>query len=116
VAGIGPVLLNTLPWATENERTDVFAVCQLPLPALPPSFLESVAASRQLLVVEEHAARGGLGEYLAAALAREGIAFRLHHRHAAGYPAGRYGSQSYHQQQSGLDKTSLQAAVAGLIA
>ena len=116
VAGIGPVLLNTLPWAAENGRTDVFAVSQLPLPALPPAFLGSVASSRHLFVVEEHTARGGLGEYLAAALAREGIPFRLHHRHAAGYPSGRYGSQSYHQQQSGLDKGSLQAAVAELIA
>jgi transketolase len=115
VVGIGPVLLNALPWAADNGQTDVFAVSQLPLTALPPAFLESVAASRQLLVVEEHAARGGLGEYLAAALAREGISFRLHHRHAAGYPSGHYGSQSYHQQQSGLDKASLQAAVAGLI-
>lgn len=115
VAGIGPIALNVLPWMAENGRADVFAFSQLPLPALTPAFTQSVAASKQLLVVEEHAARGGLGEHLAAALAREGVSFRLHHRHASGYPEGRYGSQAYHQKQSGLDSASLQATVARLI-
>lgn len=114
VAGIGPVLLNTLPWAHENPQVDLFAVAQLPLPVIDPAFVASVAASGQLLVIEEHVARGGLGEYLAAALAREGVHFKLHHRHAAGYPTGRYGSQRFHQQQSSLDPASLQAAVAQL--
>ena len=115
VAGIGPVLLNTLPWIVENDQADVFAFSQLPSPDLPPMFTQSIAASKQLLVIEEHAARGGLGEYLAAALTREGVSFRLHHRHACGYPEGRYGSQAYHQKQSGLDSVSLQATVARLI-
>jgi transketolase len=115
VAGIGPVLLNTLPWIAANARTDVFAVSQLPLPAPDAGLVRSVAASGQLLVVEEHAARGGLGEYLAAALTQEGVAFKLHHRHAAGYPTGRYGSQGFHQQQSALDPAALQATVNRLI-
>jgi transketolase len=39
VAGIGPVLLNMLPWAAENGQTDVFAISQLPLLALTPRLL-----------------------------------------------------------------------------
>ena len=116
VAGIGPVLLNALPGLPANGVTDVFAVSQLPMPVLDAALIRSVTASGRLLVVEEHSARGGLGEYLAAALAREGVAFRLHHQHAAGYPTGRYGSQRFHQQQSGLDPVSLQATVTRLIA
>ncbi len=115
VAGIGPVLLNALPWIHAHGKTDLFAVSQLPLPVLDAAFVESVASSGQLLVIEEHVARGGLGEHLAAALAREGVSFKLHHRHAAGYPTGRYGSQRFHQQQSGLDPDSLQATLAGLV-
>lgn len=115
VAGIGPVLLNVLTGLTENGPADVFAFAQLPGTTLTPAFTRSVAASKQLLVLEEHAARGGLGEHLAAALTREGISFRLHHQHACGYPEGRYGSQAYHQKQSGLDSVSLQAIVARLI-
>ena len=115
VAGIGPVLLNALPWIRENAQTDVFAISQLPLPDIDAGFIDSVAASGQLLVIEEHVARGGLGEHLAAALARKGVGFKLHHEHAVGYPNGCYGSQRYHQQQSRLDAASLQATVARLI-
>jgi transketolase len=112
VAGIGPVVLNTLPWIVDNGDADLFAISRLPLGDLDPVLATSVAASGHLLVVEEHVARGGLGEHLAASLARRGIPFRLLQQHATGYPGGRYGSQSYHQKQSGLDPASLQAIVA----
>jgi transketolase len=115
VAGIGPVLLNTLPWIMETAHVDVFAISQLPLPDLGSAFLDSVAASGELLVIEEHVARGGLAEFLAASLACAGVHFRLHHRHAAGYPTGRYGSQGFHQKESCLDLASLQATVTRLI-
>lgn len=116
VVGIGPVMLNALSALTGVGTADAFAISQLPLPAIDDELFRSVAATGQLLVVEEHVARGGLGEYLAATLARAGVAYRLHHCHAAGYPGGRYGSQTWHQQQSGLDPATLRATVARLIA
>ena len=116
VAGIGPVLLNILPGLLGNDLTDAFAISQLPLPVLDNDFISSVIASRKLLVVEEHVARGGLGEYLAAALARAGVSYQLHHSHAVGYPGGRYGSQAWHQKQSGLDPATLRDNVVSLIA
>lgn len=115
IAGIGPVLLNTLPWLREITQVELFAISQLPLLDLDAAFVDSVAASGQLLVIEEHVARGGLGEHLAWALAKKGVGFKLHHQHAVGYPEGRYGSQRYHQQQSLLDPASLQTTVARLI-
>ena len=116
VVGLGPVLLNTLPWIQEGGQADLFAISQLPLPALNADFIESVTASGQLLVIEEHVSRGGLGEHLAGHLARKGVPYRLHHRHAAGYPSGRYGSQRFHQKESNLDVASLQATVTALLA
>jgi transketolase len=116
VAGIGPVFMNILPSLLENDLTDAFAISQLPLPVLDDGFISSVIASRKLLVVEEHTARGGLGEYLAAALARAGVSYQLHHNHAAGYPGGRYGSQAWHQKQSGLDPATLRDTVTLLTA
>jgi transketolase len=115
VVGIGPVLLNTLPWIAELKAIDVFVVSQMPLTTIPQGLVESVKTSGRLLVIEEHAARGGLAEHLAARLAQEGVCFRLFHRHAAGYPDGRYGSQSYHQRQSGLDPASLREQVTQLL-
>lgn len=115
VAGIGPVLLNLLDGLDADWPVDVFAISQLPVPALVPALRESLVASGRLLVVEEHCARGGLGENLAAAFGGEGVKFRLHHRYALGYANGRYGSQSYHQAQSGLDSITLRATVADLL-
>lgn len=111
VVGMGPVLLGTLPWLNALGLCDVFAVSQLPLPRLDPLLQASVAATGQLLVLEEHVARGGLGEHLSTLLAKTGTPFQLHHHHAQGYPTGRYGSQAFHQQQSGLDFPSVQASV-----
>lgn len=116
VVGMGPVLLGALPWLKEHAHCEVFAVSQLPLPALDPHLRASVEISGQLLVIEEHVARGGLGEHLAARLAATGTPFRLHHLHAAGYPSGRYGSQAFHQRESGLDFRSVQDTVNRLTA
>jgi transketolase len=108
VVGLGPVLLNTLPWILEEGKTDLFAVSQIPLVELSDEFAGSVEESGLLWVIEEHVARGGLGEHLAALLAQKGVRFRLCHTHALGYPDGLYGSQSYHQSRSWLDPASLQ--------
>lgn len=108
VVGLGPVLLNVLPWILEEAETDVFAVSQMPLVDLSDELLASLRASGLLWVIEEHTARGGLGEHLAARMAQQGVPFRLHHTYAVGYPDGLYGSQSYHQSRSGLDPVSLQ--------
>jgi transketolase len=115
VVGVGPVLLNVLPWIADIAGVDVFVVSQLPLPAVDDALVRSVAGSRRVLVIEEHVARGGMGEHVAAALVKEGVAFKMHHRHAAGYPNGRYGSQAYHQTQSGLDGASLKKTVSELL-
>lgn len=114
VVGMGPVLLPLLPWLQEQRQCDVHAVSQLPLPELSADLQASVAGSGQLLVVEEHVSRGGLGEHLAAQLATHGVPFTLHHRHAVGYPDDRYGSQAWHQHQSGLDVASLQELITRL--
>jgi transketolase len=109
VVGLGPVLLNTLPWMLEEGKTDLFAISQVPLMELSAELVTSVDASGLLWVIEEHVARGGLGEHLAALLAKKGVRFRLCHTHAQGYPDGLYGSQSYHQSRSGLDPVSLRS-------
>jgi transketolase len=116
IVGTGPVLLPAIVPAVRNGRTDVFAVSEIPLLNVPDRLKESVAASQRLLVIEEHVARGGLGEHIAALLVRDGIGFKLHHCHAAGYPGGRYGSQKWHLAQSGLDAAALEATVQTLSA
>lgn len=109
IVGVGPVLLNIYPWILDKGNADVFVTSQLPFAELSAELTASVRKTQRLWVIEEHNARGGLGEYLAARLAREGIHFRLRHDHAQGYPNGLYGNQAYHQEQSGLDPLALEA-------
>jgi transketolase len=95
-----------------NRRPSVWAVSELEGRAIPPDFWEQVAG-RDLYVVEEHVAAGGLGMHLALEMARQGVrASRYVHRHALGYPANRYGSQEYHRAQCGINAAGIRAMIA----
>lgn len=62
--------------------------------------------------MEEHAAAGGAGQALAAALAGLGkLPPRFVHRHARGYVSGLYGSQKFHRAECGLDPAGVEAAL-----
>lgn len=118
VAVLGPLLGNA--WEALQDSgidADLFSVSQLPLAEADLAELRaSLAVTGKLLVLEEHVARGGLGEHLAYLLARTGsLPGVFRHAHALGYPSGTYGSQKFHQRESGLDPASLIAAMRGLL-
>jgi transketolase len=55
------------------------------------------------VTIEEHYAAGGLGEALSHQLLTKGVfPASFTSLHASGYPSGRYGSQRWHQEESGL--------------
>jgi transketolase len=117
LVALGPlagVAWKALSDVEEAIRPAVWSVTELPLTgrAAPPrTFLDAVE-EQTLHVVEEHTSQGGLGMQLAHVLAVSGIRLeRLIHRHALGYPSGRYGSQNFHRQECGLDADSLRALV-----
>jgi len=86
-------------------------VSELPIHELPAAFLTDVETTGHLVVAEEHVASGGLGAMLARTLLLQGVAPRhFTHRHALGYPSGRYGSQAYHRRECGLDAAALLAS------
>lgn len=110
MAGVAWQALGDLPAA---DRPAVWAVTEFDLAKIPHAFWEQIAG-RPLYVVEEHVAAGGLGMHLALAMARRGRGSGpFTHRHALGYPTGRFGSQEFHRAQCGLDRASLRAMVAG---
>src|SRR5271165_4367838 len=45
VVGLGPVLLNTLPWILEEGKTDLFVVSEMPLIELSAELVASVDSS-----------------------------------------------------------------------
>jgi transketolase len=100
VIGVGPVLGNILAL---EEDLEVWAVGILPFDGLPGEVVASVKRARKLLTVEEHYGQGGLNEAVAKQLINEldgPVAYRS--LFASGYPSGRYGSQQWHQAESGL--------------
>ncbi len=100
VIGAGPVLGNILELDNDLE---VWSVGILPFVDLPEELIASVKRSGKMLTIEEHYGQCGLGEAVAGRLIGEldgKIAFRS--LSAGGYPGGRYGSQRWHQAESGL--------------
>ncbi len=78
--------------------------------AVPQALLEAIASAPALGLVEEHVAEGGFGQQFVHALALLGCPIPvLLHAHARGYPSGRYGSQTWHRQECGLDVPTILA-------
>lgn len=106
-----PVANNILAALANNpyqQRVDLFIIDHMPFTTLPDTLTQSIRNTGNLLVVEEHIATGGLGQALSALVHTDSLpVHRFVHRHASGYPGGLYGSQSYHQQISGLDESSI---------
>ena len=105
---LGPIAINALGAVQKNKfDADVFAISEAPIPQLTEEFKASVQKTGKLLILEEHVARGGIGEMVAYHLMKAGIRCQLHHRFALGYPTKLYGSQKYHQGLSHLDEASM---------
>lgn len=107
MAGVAWQALSELPVA---QRPAVWAVTEFS-PDIPADFLRQID-NAPLFIIEEHVAAGGLGAHVALALARHGCrASSFTHRHALGYPTGRFGSQGFHRVQCGLDGESLRKMI-----
>ncbi|MDL2279647.1 hypothetical protein LJC15_03160 [Desulfovibrio sp. OttesenSCG-928-G11] len=129
--------LTALAPCPEKDRPSVWAVTEMPPPKAPPEFCRA-ARQGPLYIFEDHVASGGLGMQLLYALALEGalpepggsapahagagrtpegaapahakgLPRRIVHRHALGYPSGRYGSEDFHHKECGLDQETMRA-------
>jgi transketolase len=111
----GPIvggLLLTAAAAPESNRPSIWVITELPIGRLPELFVDDLNRSRAVIVVEEHASVGGLGQMLALSLAQSGnMPASFSHRSAAGYVSGLYGSQKFHRRESGLDASSIMTAI-----
>ncbi|OIN58353.1 transketolase family protein [Arsenicibacter rosenii] len=109
IVALGPVAANALK-ALDNQELagqfDVFTATNLPL-SLPDEQANSWTG-KPMLIVEEHVSIGGLAQQLSVKLLEKGITpSKFVSLSAQGYPDGLYGSQQYHQQQSGLDTANI---------
>jgi len=110
VAGpIAGALWSATRERTATDRPELWVVSELAVPMhIPQPLLDALTGARALAIVEEHVATGGLGQQLLHALALGGQRLpRVMHAHARGYPSGRYGSQSWHRRECGLDVSTI---------
>jgi transketolase len=110
IAAFGP--LAGTAWRTfaekdENRRPAIWAVGELDCLTIPAEFWKQ-AARQPLYVIEEHKGHGGLGMSLTLESVKGKRPIKkFTHRFALGYPSGRFGSQTFHRRESGLDEASL---------
>lgn len=114
IVALGPIVANVLKALTQaglQNECDVYTALTLPLD-LTDTTAEALRNAENILVVEEHVSIGGLAQQLSVKLLEAGIHPKNFKSLAAqGYPNGRYGSQSYHQTQSGLDAANIASII-----
>jgi transketolase len=117
VIAVGPLAstyigaFNSLP---AERRPNLWAVSELPIEhaPMPADLLAQLLQAEILCVAEEHVARGGFGSELLLYLASQQIPLRsFKHLYAKAHHFERYGSQGFLRQQSGLDVSSMLAAL-----
>jgi transketolase len=105
VIGVGPVLQGLYELGDPEllDEFEIWSVGTLPLEELPTELRASVGEKCRVISIEEHYLSCGLGEALSYLFLSSGvIPHSFTSLHAAGYPSGRYGSQRWHQEESGL--------------
>jgi transketolase len=112
VIGLGPVLGNLYRMGDPDllDQLEIWSVGTFPLEALPTDLTASIDEKQRVVTIEEHYLAGGLGEAVSHQLLSGGVPLRsFTSLHAKGYPSGTYGSQHWHQQESGLAEQPLRA-------
>jgi transketolase len=113
LSGNGPTLvivgpLTGLFWRfglslPEDERPNVWCLSELRFDSVPQDLWNDIATTKNFGIVEEHVLQGSAGLQIASMILKSGVSLEnFQHFTACGYPSGRYGSQAFHRQESGL--------------
>jgi transketolase len=105
VIGMGPVVRNLYDSGDQAllDAIEIWSVGMLPIDGLPADLIASIREKQRVVTIEEHYGACGLGEALSHLFLTHAVFPQsFTSLHAAGYPTGRYGSQSWHQEESGL--------------
>ena len=118
IIGMGPVLLNVFKLfsnPTTSFSADVFGISEIPIPFLIEELVKSINKTKRVLIIEEHVRRGGIGEHIASHILENNLQCSFKQLFAKGYPNGRYGSQGYHQELSGLDTNNIALTIKDIL-
>lgn len=111
MAFMGPIINEILQhpkWDEIKDDIELFSFQQFPIIELNATMETSLKRTKQLICVEEHVEAGGLAQQLSLAIHKANLTLEnFLSKHALGYPDNKYGSQSFHQEQSGLNAVQL---------
>lgn len=91
------------------DELEIWLVSKFPIYEIPVQLIESINDVKKVITMEEHQGQCGLHETLASLLLKQlGIPIKYYTLFATGYPSGRYGSQSWHQEENNLGGKNLE--------
>lgn len=113
VIGTGPVLNNLYKLPAELlEQIEIWALGIFPAPEIPEELFQRIQETGKLITLEEHSGQCGLNETIAAQLLTRGISnLRFDAIFARGYISGKYGDQTFHQQENDLAGSGLEQRI-----
>jgi len=112
IIGMGPVLANVYELGDQEllDELEIWSVGTFPIEDIPAELMVSLKEKRRVVTIEEHYRSCGLSESVSHLFLRQGVCPQsFTSLHAKGYPSGRYGSQRWHQEESGLSGQALRA-------
>jgi transketolase len=118
VIGMGPVVGNLYALGDQEllDDIEIWTVGTLPIDDIPADLSASIRDKKPVVTIEEHYGPCGLGEALSHLFLTHAVFPKsLTSLHAAGYPTGRYGSQRWHQEESGLAGQALRSQLEKVI-
>ena len=109
VIGTGPVVANLFEMSDEIlDDLEIWLVSKFPLADMPHDLKKSLREKKRAITMEEHGAQGGLYETMAAQILTADVGVTKYEGlFALGYPSGKFGSQKWHQAESGLQGENL---------
>ncbi len=113
---LGPIVQNAIEAVKELDCVDIFTILKVPVAEISGELEQSISKTGNVIVLEEHVQRGGLGEQLLMKMVESGVRFHnFKSLHAKGYPTQLYGNQKYYQEISGIDAKSIALVIDEII-
>ncbi|MET0638205.1 MAG: hypothetical protein ABWZ25_19400 [Chitinophagaceae bacterium] len=108
--GTGTVVDNLFKLPAEMlGQIEIWLLSKFPVTDIPESLMQSINDTARVITIEEHQGQCGMHETLASLLLKKlGKPIAYNTLFASGYPSGRYGSQTWHQEENSLAGINLQ--------
>jgi len=109
IIGTGPILENLYKLSIELfEQIEIWSVGIFPMEEIPVELIRKIDQIRNVLTIEEHKGQCGLNEAVASLILKKcSTSIIFDSIYANGYISGKYGNQTFHQEENDLAGSGL---------